>query len=44
MDHKEIDGKHFFWCVFCGKWVEVDRYHNCAKNNPNSRKTYPGSL
>lgn len=41
--HREIDGKHYFWCIWCGKYVQVDQYHNCDKNNINP-KTYKGSL
>lgn len=40
----EIDGKHLFWCIFCGKYVEVvNGYHNCP-NDKTTPKTYPGSL
>jgi len=41
----EIDGKHYFYCVFCGRNVEVPHY-NCVKDRPNDPKvkTYKGSL
>lgn len=42
--YKEIDGKHFVWCIFCNKFVEVNEYHNCAKNVIDDKKPYKGSL
>ncbi len=43
-NHIEKDGKHYFWCLYCGKHVEVDRYHNCEKNKVDDKKPYKGSL
>ena len=44
MPKMEIDGKHYFWCGWCQKYIDATKPHDCLKNKPDSKRVYPGSL